>query len=54
MFDALSRLYKVKNINRKMALRAQLKNVKLQFVLMDEEVANVLTKLLVRGKFEGF
>ena len=30
MFDALSRLYKVKNINRKMTLRTQLKNVKMQ------------------------
>ena len=30
MFDALSRLYEGKNINRKMALRTQLKNVKMQ------------------------
>ena len=30
MFDALSRLYEGKNINRKMTLRTQLKNVKLQ------------------------
>ena len=30
MFDALSRLYERKNINRKMTLRTQLKNVKLQ------------------------
>ena len=29
MFDALSRLYEGKNINRKMALRTQLKNVKM-------------------------
>jgi hypothetical protein len=30
MFDALSRLYEGRNINRKMALRTQLKNVKMQ------------------------
>ena len=30
MFDALSRLYKGKNINQKMTLRTQLKNVKMQ------------------------
>jgi hypothetical protein len=30
MFDALSRLYDDKNINRKMTLRTQLKNVKMQ------------------------
>ena len=30
MFDALSRLYEGKNINRKMTLRTQLKNVKMQ------------------------
>ena len=30
MFDALSRLYEGKNINRKMTLRAQLKAVKMQ------------------------
>ena len=30
MFEALSRLYKGKNINRKMTLRTQLKNVKMQ------------------------
>ena len=30
MFDALSRLYEGKNINRKMTLRAQLKEVKMQ------------------------
>ena len=30
MFEALSRLYEGKNINRKMTLRAQLKNVKMQ------------------------
>ena len=29
MFDALSRLYEGKNINRKMMLRTQLKNVKM-------------------------
>ena len=28
--------------------------VELQFVPTDEEVADVLTKSLVRGKFEGF
>ena len=30
MFDDLSRLYEGKNINRKMTLRTQLKNVKMQ------------------------
>ena len=30
MFDALSRLYEGKNINQKMTLRTQLKNVKMQ------------------------
>jgi hypothetical protein len=30
MFDALSRLYEGKNINRKMTLRTQLKSVKMQ------------------------
>lgn len=30
MFDALSQLYEGKNINRKMTLRTQLKNVKMQ------------------------
>ena len=30
MFDALSHLYEGKNINRKMTLRTQLKNVKMQ------------------------
>ena len=30
MFDALSRLYEGKNINKKMALRTQLKNVRMQ------------------------
>ena len=30
MFDALSRLYEGKNINRKMTLRTQLKKVKMQ------------------------
>ena len=30
MFDGLSRLYERKNINRKMTLRTQLKNVKMQ------------------------
>ena len=30
MFDALSRLYEGKNINRKMTFRTQLKNVKMQ------------------------
>ena len=30
MFDALSRLYEGKNINRKMTLRTRLKNVKMQ------------------------
>ena len=30
MFDALSCLYKGKNINQKMTLRTQLKNVKMQ------------------------
>ena len=30
MFDALSRLYEGKNINKKMALRTQLKNVNIQ------------------------
>ena len=30
MFDALSPLYEGKNINRKMTLRTQLKNVKMQ------------------------
>ena len=30
MFDALSRLYEGNNINRKMNLRTQLKNVKMQ------------------------
>ena len=30
MFDVLFRLYEGKNINRKMALRIQLKNVKMQ------------------------
>ena len=30
IFDALSRLYEGKNINRKMSLRTQLKNVKMQ------------------------
>ena len=30
MFDALSRLYEGKNINKKMTLRTQLKNVKMQ------------------------
>ena len=30
MFDVLSQLYEGKNINRKMALRTQLKNVKMQ------------------------
>ena len=30
MFEALSRLYEGKNINRKMTLRTQLKNVKMQ------------------------
>jgi hypothetical protein len=30
MFDALSRLYKGKNINRKMNLRTQLKNMRMQ------------------------
>ena len=30
MFDAFSRLYEGKNINRKMTLRTQLKNVKMQ------------------------
>ena len=30
MFDALSRLYKGKNINRKMTLRTQLERVKMQ------------------------
>jgi hypothetical protein len=29
MFDALSRLYEGRNINKKMALRTQLKNVKM-------------------------
>ena len=28
--------------------------MELQFVPMDEQVVNVLTKPLVRGKFEGF
>ena len=30
MFDALSRLYEGRNINKKMALRTQLKNLKMQ------------------------
>jgi hypothetical protein len=30
MFDALTRMYKGRNINRKMNLRAQLKNTKMQ------------------------
>ena len=30
MFDALTKLFEGKNINRKMALRNQLKNVKIQ------------------------
>jgi len=30
MFDALSRLYEGKNINRKMNLRTQLKNTRMQ------------------------
>jgi hypothetical protein len=30
MFDAVSRLYEGRNINKKMALRTQLKNVKMQ------------------------
>ena len=30
MFDALSRLYEGRNINKKMALRTQLKNVRMQ------------------------
>ena len=30
MFDALTKLFKGKNINRKMTLRNQLKNVKIQ------------------------
>ena len=30
MFDVVSRLYEGKNINRKMALRTQLKNMKMQ------------------------
>ena len=30
MFDALSRLYEGRNINRKMTLRTQLKNAKMQ------------------------
>jgi hypothetical protein len=30
MFDALSRMYEGRNINRKMNLRTQLKNVKMQ------------------------
>jgi hypothetical protein len=32
----------------------QRRAVELQFVPMDEQVADVLTKSLVRGKFEGF
>ena len=51
MFDALSHLYEGKNINRKMTLRTQLKNVKMQD---SESIQSYFTRVSqIREKIEA-
>ena len=62
MFDALTKLFEGKNINQKMALRKQLKNVKIQnaeqIEAIEEEVENakvVITTLNgLPGSWDSF
>ena len=45
MFDALSKLYEAKNINRKMNLRTQLKNIKMQKGEMIQEYFSQISEI---------
>ena len=47
MFDALTKLFEGKNINRKMTLRNQLKNVKIQ---NEETIQSYFTSLYLKSK----
>ena len=51
MFDALTKLYEGKNINRKMTLRIQLKNVKMQ---IPETIQSYFTRVnQIKGQIEA-
>jgi hypothetical protein len=53
MFDSLRKLYKGKNINRKMNLRSQLKNTKMQEGEMIQEYFSRISKIKERLKAIG-
>jgi hypothetical protein len=53
MFDSLSKLYKGKNINRKMNLRSQLKNTKMQKGEMIQEYFSRISEIKVQLKAIG-
>jgi hypothetical protein len=53
MFDSLSKLYEGKNINRKMNLRSQLKNTKMQKGEMIQEYFSRISKIKEQLKAIG-
>ena len=57
MFDSFTKLFEGKNINRKMALRKQLKNVKIQdaeqLEAVEEEIENAEVVITILNGLPG-